>query len=104
MDSKITAVVSFSVSPNDIDELLKLTEKTQGIFKKQEGFISSRLLVSQDKKSLMQIIEWESLEDSLNCMKSSDWESSESKEFMEFIDSGKASMKPENFTVHYRSN
>ncbi len=82
---------------NNMEQLIALAQATMHIFDKQPGFISKKLLKSSDGQKLVQIIEWKSLEDAQACMMSSDWQSAEASAFMQYIQSGKASMNPENF-------
>ncbi len=94
----ITAIVEMKTDKENMGELIKLAQSTMHIFDKQPGFISKRLLKSSDSQKLVQIIEWQGAEDAQACMTSSDWQSSEATAFMLYIQSGKATMNPENYT------
>lgn len=95
----ITAIVEMKTDPKNMDELIKLAQATMGIFDKQPGFVSKKLLKSSDDEKLVQMIEWQSTEDAQACMMSSDWQSPEAGAFMQFVQSGKATMNPENFVT-----
>lgn len=95
----ITAIVEMKTDSKNMEELIRLAQATMHIFDKQPGFISKKLLKSSDGQKLVQIIEWESPQHAQACMMSSDWQSPEADAFMQFIQSGKASMNPENFVT-----
>lgn len=93
----ITAIVEMKTEAKNMSELVELAQATMHIFDKQKGFLSKKLLKSTDNQKLIQVIEWQSAEDAQACMMSSDWQAPEASAFMQFIQSGKASMNPENF-------
>lgn len=93
----VTAVVTLQTSKEDMPELKKHAINAMSIFDKQAGFISKRLLESENHEKLLQIVEWESKEFAMACMMSSDWQSPKAVAFMQFIESGKATMIPENY-------
>lgn len=93
----VTAVVSLTTNQEDMPELKKLVKATMSIFDKQSGFISKRLLENENHDKLLQIIEWDSKESAVACMSSKDWSSQEAVMFMQYIQSGKARMLPENY-------
>jgi heme-degrading monooxygenase HmoA len=92
----ITAMVEMKTDEGSIEELIRLAMATMHIFDKQKGFISKKLLKNSDNNKLIQIIEWQSIEDAQACMMSSDWQCPEAIAFMQFIQSGKTTMSPEN--------
>ncbi len=93
----VTAVVTLQTSQAHMPELKKHATEAMSIFDKQAGFISKRLLESENHEKLLQIIEWESKEDATVCMMSPDWQSRQAVEFMNFIQYGKATMSPDNY-------
>ena len=95
----ITAIVTLETTAENMPKLTVLARATMHIFDKQEGFISKKLLQNEAGTKLVQIIEWESADAAMACMTSSDWQTQEALNFMEFIASGRATMNPENYVT-----
>jgi heme-degrading monooxygenase HmoA len=97
--SNVNIMVIMDVQPDHQQELADLAVATQRIFEKQPGFVSGVLFRSTDGERLIQYLQWESMEAHLACVSSPDFQVEAGKQFMSFIQSGKAEMEPQVYEV-----
>ncbi len=97
----VTVIVQLGFDPELKARVLELSKLNLPIFAKQKGFISGTAHLSADEKSLLTYLQWETVEDHLNCMKSQDFDVEEGRAMTELIESGKVKFEVNVYSVEH---
>ena len=91
---QVTVMVHMNAEPEHLEELVRHSQNCRPIFAKQPGFISDVLYKDTEGRGLIQYLEWQDLQSHENCMQSADWNTPESKAFVDFCQANNVSIDP----------